>query len=152
RDVNAAFGEGFIAAVEAFGEVWDSAAEMAEHPLDIGKSFRHAAEDEGGGGERGVHEEADERHEPVVKHGFNAHRVGGMDMDDSAEFVGCFPERPETLVTERDAVDVGEDHSTAEFELLHGATEFGDAGGRVAERERGEGDKEAVFVDDDAGE
>src|SRR6185437_1301104 len=105
RDVFAAFGKGFKTAVEAFSQVWNGAAEMAEHPLDIGKSLRHAAEDEAGGGESGVHEEADERHEPIIEHGFNADRVGGMNMNDSAELVGRFPDRPETLVTERDAVD-----------------------------------------------
>ncbi len=151
RDVFAAVGKGFITAVEAFGQVRDSAAEMAEHPLDVGKSLRHAAEDEAGGGKRGVHEEADERHEPVVEHGFNAHGVGGMNMNDGAELVGRFPDRPETLVTERSTVDVGEDHGAAEAELLHGATELGDGGGGVAERERGQSDEEAALVGDDAG-
>ena len=151
RDVSAAFGKGFKTAVEALSQVRNGAAKMAEHPLDIGKSLRHAAEDEAGGGKSGVHEEADERHEPVIEHGFNADRVGGMNMNDSAKLVGRFPEGPETLVTERGAVDVGEDHCAAKLELLHAAAEFGDAGGGVTERKRGQSDKEAAFIGDDAG-
>src|SRR5215831_13803904 len=151
RDVLAAVGESFIAAVKALSNVRNGTAEVSEDPFDIGKALRDAAEDEAGRGERGVHEEADQRHEPVVKHGFNADRVGGMNMNDGAELVGGLPDGPEALVTERCAVDVAENHGPAKLELLHSAAKFCDAGGGVAERERGQGDVKAAIVGDGAG-
>ena len=81
----------------AFGEIRNRAAEVAEHPLDVRIAFRHAAEDELRRGERRVHEESDERHEPVVEHRFDADRICRMNVQDRAESVRGFPERPETL-------------------------------------------------------
>src|SRR6266853_5876539 len=43
RDVGATVSKGLIAAVKPLRQVRNGAAEMAEHPFDVGKSFRHAA-------------------------------------------------------------------------------------------------------------
>src|SRR5690242_1405090 len=74
-----------------------------------------------------------------------------MNMNNSAKLVGGFPNRPETLVTERDSVDVAENHGAAKLKLLHGAAQFSDAGCGIAERKRGQGDVEAAIVRDGAG-
>src|SRR5205814_1907983 len=63
-----------------------------------------------------------------------------------------FPERPETLVTERSTVDVAEDHDAAKLELLHGAAKFSDRRGRITERQRGESNEAATLRGDDASE
>ena len=152
RDVFAAIGKGFIAAVEALGEIRDGAAEVREDPFDVGKTLGHAAEDEAGGGERGVHEEADERHEPVVEHGFYAHRICGMNMDHGAEFVRGFPQRPESLMAERCAVDVAENHYAGKLELFHGALKLSDGRSGITERQSGERGEASAFGGDDAGE
>ena len=56
RDVFAAVGKSFIAAIETLSKVWDSATEVPEDPFYVGKTLSYATEDEAGGGERGVHE------------------------------------------------------------------------------------------------
>ena len=152
RDVFATVGKGFIAAVEALGEIRDGAAEVREDPFDVGKTLNHAAEDEAGGGERGVHEEADERHEPVVEHGFNAYRICGMNMNDGAEFIRGFPQRPEALMAERCAVDVAENHYAGKLELLHGASQLNDGRGGITERQGGKRGEASAPGGDDAGE
>ena len=63
-----------------------------------------------GRGERRVHQEADQRHQPVVEHRLDAGRIGRMDVDDGAELVRLLPQRREALVGERDVVDVAEHH------------------------------------------
>src|SRR5882724_311656 len=152
RDVFAAVGKSFIAAVEAFGEIRDGAAEVSEDPFDVGKALSHAAEDETGGGERGVHEEADERHEPVVEHGFYANRICRMNMNDSTESIRGFPQRPETLMAERCAVDVAENHYAGKLELLHGAAQLNDGRGGITERQSGKRGEASALGGDDAGE
>ena len=124
RYVFAAIGKSFITTVKPLGKIWNRAAQVTQDPFDIRKTLSHAAKDEARRCERCVHEEADERHEPIVEHGFNADRICGMNMNDGAEFIRGFPKRPETSITQRDAIDVAENHYAAKLKLLHGAAQF----------------------------
>ena len=60
-DVRTAILERVKAAVEPLGEVRNRAAEMAERPSDLRKALDDAAEDERGGGECRIEEEAAQR-------------------------------------------------------------------------------------------
>src|SRR5262245_54375908 len=113
-DVLAAFGKSFVASVEPLAKIRNGAAEMAQHPADARKSFGDAAEHQAGRRERRIHQEADQRHEPVIEHGFHAYRIRGVYVEDGAQLVGRFVELPETLVAEGNAIDVREDHGAAE--------------------------------------
>ena len=136
---------------EPFGKIRNRAAQMSQHPLDVRKTFSHAAEDEACRGKRCVHEKADERHEPIVEHGFNTNRICWMNMNYSAEFVRGFPKRPETSVAKRDAVDVAENHYAGKLKLLHGAAQFGNRRRRIAKRQRGKRSEQSMLLGNDAG-
>src|SRR5450759_2893189 len=75
RDVGAALAEGFKSAVETLGKIRDRAAEVAEGPLNAREAFGDSAEDEFGGGEGGVHQESNQRHQPEIGHGLDAAKL-----------------------------------------------------------------------------
>ena len=60
---------------------------MAEHPLDARIALWHPGEDELGRGESRVEQESDKRHEPVVRHRLDAHRIRRMNVQDGAQVV-----------------------------------------------------------------
>src|ERR1041385_5572227 len=50
RYVFAAVGKGFITTVKPLGQIWNSAAQVSKHPLDVGKALSYAAKNQAGGG------------------------------------------------------------------------------------------------------
>ena len=105
-----------------------------------------AAENQFGGGERGVHQKTDERHQPVIQHRLDAERVGGMDIDDRTQFVRLLPQRREHIVRQCHVVDVAEHHRARKAEILHRAFELGYRCRRIVERQGGERREAATFV------
>lgn len=152
RDMDAAVGEGAPAAVEPLRQIRNRAAQVSEHPANLREALDHAAEDESGSGQRGVKQEADERHQPVVLHGLDAQRICGMDVEDGGVGVGALVEREEARVVQRCAVDVAVDHHAAQAEFARGARVFDDGGGRVVERQRRERSEAAGPCAHDGGE
>src|SRR5262245_8305910 len=67
-DVRAAFLEGAVATVPTFGNVGNRAAQMTEHPGDIGKTFCHTTEYQLARSQRRVKEKSRERRQPVIAH------------------------------------------------------------------------------------
>src|SRR6185312_9803983 len=124
RNIFAAVGKRFIAAIKPFGQIRNSATQVPQHPFNIRKTLSYASKDQAGCRKRCIHKKTHERHKPVVQHGFYAYGICGMNMDHRAEFICGFPQWPETLVTKRNAVDVAENHHARKFELLHGAAQL----------------------------
>src|SRR5262249_7380720 len=79
-DIPPAFSEGFVPAVESLDEVGDCTTEMSEDPTNARESLRDAAEDELCRRQGCVHEETDERHQPILRHRFDADRVHRVDV------------------------------------------------------------------------
>ena len=148
-DVRAALFECVKAAVEPLDEVRNRAAEVAERPLDVGKALDDAAEDEARGGECRVEREADERHQPIVRHRFDADGRSRMNVNHRAELVRRLPHRPEPLVAQRDAVDVAEDHRAGEVQLFVCAPKLDRGRRRIAQRQRGDANVSSTAVSDD---
>src|SRR5207249_5419116 len=67
-DVCTAFLEGVKSAIEPLDQIRNGAAEVAESPLDSGKPADHAAEDQAGGGQRGIERKATNRNRPFRRH------------------------------------------------------------------------------------
>ena len=81
-------------------------------------------------------QEADQRHQPVLLHHVDVHRVRRMDVEHRAAVVRRLVDRPEALVAERHAVDVAEQHRAAHAELAGRALEFLQRRRRIVERQR----------------
>ena len=135
-DMRAAIAEGVETAVEPLGQVGNRPTEVAERPFDARERLRNTRKDERRGGERCVEQKADERHQPVLLHRFDADRVGGMNIEDRVEIVRRFVDRPELAMAQRLAVDVAEEHRAAHAELAAGALELARRRFRVVERQR----------------
>ena len=125
-DLGSAVAERAPSSVETLGEVGDRAAEVAEDPLDARIARRYAGEDELRGGERRIEQKADERHEPVIRHRFHANGAGRMNVQHGSESVGLGVQGLESLVSERDAVHVAEQHRAREMQLFHRAAQLRD--------------------------
>jgi hypothetical protein len=109
---------------------------MTQHPANARVAFDDAAEDELGGGERGVEQESVQRHEPVLTHGFDADGIRRMNHHHGAAVVRGFVQRPESLIVQAGAIDVREEHGARELELIRRAQELGHGRGGIAERQR----------------
>src|SRR5437016_5045342 len=104
---------------------------MAQHPADAGEALYYAAEDQLGSGQRRVKQETAERHQPIFGHRFHAYGTCGMDVEHGLPVIGRFIERPEALVTQRNTVDVAENHCTWKSELRCGSLELRDGCSRI---------------------
>src|SRR5579864_951505 len=54
-DILATIRKGFKTAVQPLRQIWDRTAQMAQHPADSREALRHAAEDQAGRGQGGIH-------------------------------------------------------------------------------------------------
>src|SRR6185503_3791042 len=137
-DLCAAFLERAEAAVQPFGEIGNRAAEVAEHPADPRVTLHHAAEYELRSREGCVEQKPVERHQPVLAHRFDADRIRRVNHHHRGALVGGFVQRPEPLVVEARAIDVGEQHRSGEPKLVVRAHELLHRRGRVAQGQRGQ--------------
>src|SRR5215471_6255562 len=135
-------------AIQALGQVRDRAAKMSQDPTDAGKSLSHAAEDKPCRRQRGIKKKANQRHEPILHHGFNADGICRMDVEDGAQFVRQFVKLPESLVPQRHTINVAEDHCSAKMKLVDGPAKFVDRCGRIVEGKGRQGDKASALVGD----
>src|SRR5215468_9037635 len=135
-------------AIQALGQVRDRAAKMSQDPANAGKSLGYAAEDKSCRCERGIKKKANQRHEPILHHGFNTDGICRMDMEDGFQLVRQFVEFPESLVPERHTINVAEDHGSAKMKLLDGATKLIDRCGRIIQGKGCQGDKASALVGD----
>src|SRR5205085_1774759 len=78
RDLCPAIRKRLPAAIQSLGEIRNGAAKVAEYPLDVRIALGHAGEYELRRGECRVEQEADEWHQPIVRHRFHADRIRGM--------------------------------------------------------------------------
>src|SRR5207237_2096048 len=99
-DICAAFLERMKSPIEPFDEIRNRAAEVSESPFDAREALDDAAENETRGGERRVQRKADERHQPVIFHRFDADRRSRMNVNHRAEVVRHFPDRMKSVVTQ----------------------------------------------------
>jgi hypothetical protein len=135
-DVAAALGDGVESAVESFGKVGNGAAEMAEHPVDSGKSVDHATEHELGGRKGCVHGKPYERHQPLPFPRFHTYGMNRMTEEHGAAIVGGLVQAPELLVGEGDSVHVAEQQRARQSQLVGRALEFLDGRSWIVERRR----------------
>ncbi len=91
-----------------------------------------------GGRERRIRRKSDERHEPVLGHRRDADGVDGVDVQHRLQRLGPLVQGPVTLIGERHAVDVAEQHRAAQAQRGDGALQLGGRRGGVVERQRGQ--------------
>jgi hypothetical protein len=113
---------------------------LAGVPLD------DAAEDELRRRERRVHQESDQRHQPVVQHRFDTRRVRRVDVDDSIQIIGFLPQWREARIGKRNVIDVAEDHGARQVKLGHRALELRNRRRGIVERQRRQRRKSAAAV------
>src|SRR5215469_12883556 len=118
-------------AVQALSQIRNCAAEVSQDPTDAGKSLGYAAEDKSCRCQRGIKKKANQRHEPILHHGFNADRICRMDVEDGSHFVRQFVEFPESLVPQRHTINVAEDHGSAKMKLVDDPAKLVDRCGRI---------------------
>src|SRR5215469_5577277 len=135
-------------AVQALSQIRNCAAEVSQDPTDAGKSLGYAAEHQSCCRERGIKKKANQRHEPILHHGFNADGICRMDVEDGSHFVRQFVELPESLVPQRHTINVAEDHCSAKMKLVDGPAKFADRCGWIVQGKGRQGDKASALVGD----
>ena len=122
--MRSAVSKGAPSAVETLGEIGNRAAEVTQHPLDPRMAFGHAGKDELRRGQRRIEQEADEWHQPVIGHRFDANGTRRMNVQHGAQAVRLRVQWLKSLVGESNAVDVAEEHRSREMQLLDRAAQL----------------------------
>src|SRR6266851_5790868 len=77
-DVHATIRKSAPASIESLSQIGNCSAEVAEHPLDVRVALGNSSKDKLRRRESRVEKKSDERHQPIIRHRFDADWIGRM--------------------------------------------------------------------------